>query len=230
MSNISPIHIGLILDGNRRWAKKRLLSTLQGHKKGYDNLLIIADNCFEHGIKVVSAYVFSTENWKRSKTEVAYLMKLLEQALVNETAKLADKDIQLRISGTHDGMSKKMLMLINDAQEKTKHCKKGILNLCLNYGGRTELKEVIEKIIDDDLKADEITEEKINSYLWTSGLPDPDIIIRTSGEKRLSGFLPWQGVYSELYFCKKMWPDFGKNDLDEILKDYSNRQRRFGGN
>jgi len=228
MTNI-PKHIGIIIDGNRRWAKSRKRPTFYGHKKGYTKLKDVADWCFHHGVKVLTCYVFSNENWGRSKREVSYLMKLLKQALTTEINELQKRDIRLKICGKIDDirLPKDLRKVIIQAQEKTKNNKRGVLNLALNYGGRREIVEAVKKIIKSKTKIQSINEKTIEQHLWTTGLPDLDLIIRTS-EKRLSGFLLWQSAYAELFFINKYWPDFNKADLTKVLKEYDQRQRRYG--
>ncbi len=230
MINHIPHHIGFILDGNRRWAKKNNLPALIGHKKGYENFKTVTDHCFMKGIKIVSAYVFSTENWSRSAREVGYLMRLLKRALVEETKELDKKGIKIKVLGLPTKLDSQIKKLIEQTETKTANNKNGTVNLCLNYGGRAEIVEAVKKIITQKIPINKITEEIISQNLWTVGQPDPDIIVRTSGEMRLSGFLPWQAVYSELYFSPKMWPEFSTSDVDEALAEYARRQRRFGGN
>lgn len=224
-----PKHIGIIIDGNRRWARAHGLPTLYGHKKGYAKLKDVADWCFDRGVKILTCYVFSTENWNRSKREVSYLMRLLKKALTTDLPELQKKDVRLKISGRRDDsrMPKDLREAIAKAEEATKNNKRGILNLALNYGGRVEIVEAVKKIIKQGLTPEKITEETIEQNLYTAGLPDPDLIIRTS-EQRLSGFLLWQSSYAELYFIPKYWPDFSEKDLDEALEEYDKRQRRFG--
>ena len=230
MKTIIPKHIGIILDGNRRWAKEKKLSTFQGHKKGFENLKEIANYAFDSGVEILTVYAFSTENWKRAKKEVDYLIKLF-QILVEEEAKiLKDKGVQLKILGDTTKFNKELQNGIDNAIKLTKSGKNGILNVCLNYGGREEIVNAIKNIVKDKIKIDKINTKLINKYLYTKGQEDPDMIIRTSGELRLSGFLTWQGVYSELYFPKKHWPDFKNKDQDKALAEYSKRKRRFGGN
>ncbi len=223
-------HLAIIMDGNRRWAKQRGLSSLQGHKAGYEKLKAVGDWCLARGIKILTVFAFSTENWKRSEAEVGYLMKLLEFALTKELKVFIKKGIRLNIIGLKSGLSKKMQLAVKNAEAKTKNNKKGILNLAINYGGRLEIVEAMKKIARHKIPAAKITEELISRNAWTAGLPDPDLVIRTSGEQRLSGFLTWQSVYSELYFIKKHWPAFTEKDLDEAIKEYNQRHRRFGGN
>lgn len=217
-----PKHLAVIIDGNRRWAKKRGLSSFAGHKKGFDNTIKIGEHCLDKGIKILTFYCFSTENWNRPKKEVNYLMKLLSSGLDKYIKKCVERKIKIKITGQKERLSKKLQEKIKRAEEATKENGKGILNLLISYGGRTEIVQAAQKI------KGKITEEKINNNLWTAGLPAPDLIIRTGGEKRLSNFLTWQSVYSELYFTDKFWPAFTKKDLDKAFEDYASRSRRFG--
>lgn len=221
MKNI-PHHLAIIIDGNRRWAKKKGLSSFGGHKKGFDNTVKIGEYCHNIGIKILTLYCFSTENWKRSKKEVSYLMKLLSLGLDRHVKKSVEKGIKIKIIGQKEKLSKKLQEKIRKAEKVTKRNGNGILNLAISYGGRAEIIQAVQKI------KGKITEKKLNDNLWTAGLPDPDLIIRTGGEKRLSNFLPWQSVYSELYFTNKFWPEFTEKDLDRALEDYAARRRRFG--
>ena len=224
-----PYHIGIIMDGNRRWAKAKGLPTLEGHRRGYDKVKKVGRWCKKRGVKVLTVWAFSTENWKRSKEEVNYLMNLLKFALSKGEIDQLHKDgIMVRVIGQKERLSEDMQKLIKEAEERTKDNKEGILNLAISYGGRADILEAIKKIIEKKVSADQVTEETIDQNLWTVGLPDPDLIIRTSGELRTSGFLTWQSAYSELYFCQNHWPDFSEKDLDEALADYARRQRRFG--
>ncbi len=230
MKKIIPQHIGIILDGNRRWAKKKKLNTFEGHKTGFENLKEISNHIFNKRIKILTVFAFSTENWKRTKKEVNYLMKLFKILVEKEAKILKEKGVQLKILGDISEFNKELQLSIKKATKLTKHGKKGTLNVCLNYGGREEIINVIKNIIKDKVKVNKINNKLINKYLYTKGQIDPDLIIRTSGEQRLSGFLTWQGVYSELYFPKKYWPDFKTKDLDKALEEYNDRKRRFGGN
>jgi undecaprenyl diphosphate synthase len=228
MSKIN--HIGIIMDGNRRWAKENGLSSFDGHKKGYEKLKEVGQWCIDRDINILSVYAFSTENWNRSKQEVKYLMKLLNKVFTDEVEKFNKKGIRIRVIGSRDKLSKEIKKNLLNAQERTKNNKKGTLNLCFNYGGRPEIAQAVKEIIKKGLKESEITEETITKNTWMGDQPDPELIIRTSGEQRLSGFLTWQSVYSEFYFTKCHWPEFSEKDLDEAVKDYEKRQRRFGGN
>jgi len=227
--NKIPEHIGIIMDGNRRWARSRGLPTLQGHKKGYDKILKVGDWCLEEGVKILSVYAFSTENWNRSKKEVGYLMKLLKRGLETDIRKLHKKNIKVQILGRIKELSKDLQKAIKETKELTKNNTRGVLNICINYGGRPEIIDAIKKMIKDKISPIQLTEKLVANYLYTKAQPDPDMIIRTSGEQRLSNFLTWQSSYSELYFIKKHWPAFTKKDLQEAISEYSRRQRRFGG-
>ena len=227
--NKIPYHIGIIMDGNRRWAKEKGLPALEGHRRGYNKLKEVGKWCIRKGVKILTLWAFSTENWNRSKKEVDYLMRLFMNALSNrEIGELHKEGIKLQVIGQKERLEKPLQEAIRKAEEKTKNNKKGILNLAISYGGRAEIMEVIKKIIKNKISAEKITEKIIDEKLWTVGLPDPDLIIRTSGELRTSGFLIWQAAYSELYFSPKYWPDFTEKDLDAVLADYAHRQRRFG--
>lgn len=223
-------HLGIIMDGNRRWARENSLPEHKGHQKGYEKLIEVGDWCLEKGIETLSVYAFSTENWKRSKKEVELLMKLLEKAFTEEVEKFNKKGIKVNVIGSREKLSKKLLEQIEGIQEKTKNNSKGILNLCFNYGGRLEMVETIKKIVEKGYKASDITEDLITKNTWMGEQEDPDLIIRTSGEQRLSGFLTWQAVYSEFYFTDTHWPAFSKNDFESAIGDYENRHRKFGGN
>ncbi|MDP3990854.1 MAG: polyprenyl diphosphate synthase [Candidatus Nealsonbacteria bacterium] len=224
-----PYHLGIIMDGNRRWAKQKGLPTLEGHFRGYKKIGEVGEWCRKKGIKILTLWTFSTENWHRSQKEVDYLMKLLEMALSKrEINKLSKKGIKLRIIGQKERFSEKLQRLIKEAEEATKNNKEATLVLAMSYGGRAEIIEAVQKIINKKNTVGKITEETINENLWTAGLPDPDLILRTGEELRVSGFLTWQSVYAELYFLKKYWPEFSEKDLDIILADYANRERRWG--
>lgn len=227
-----PLHVGIILDGNRRWAKKRGLPIFEGHRKGYEKLKQAPKWFFSRGVKILSVFAFSTENWNRSQKEVNFLMRLLKGALIKETKMAQKEGYRILISGRIDELPENLPALCREIIEKTKANQNGIFNICLNYGGRTEIIDAVQKIIKNnkDGKEDDISEETIKKYLYQSELPDPDIIVRTSGEKRTSGFLLWQASYSEFLFMEKHWPDFEESDIEYILDEYSKRKRRFGGN
>ncbi len=187
----------------------------------------VGDWCLERGVKILTVYAFSTENWNRSKREVSYLMKLLKRALVEEIDIWHKKNIQVRVIGCISKLSKDLQKVVKDAMQLTKNNTKGIVNIAINYGGRPEIVDAVKKVIRKKIP---VTETAISDNLYTAGLPDPDLIIRTSGEYRLSNFLTWQSAYSELLFVNKHWPEFSEKDLDEAIKEYQRRNRRYGGN
>jgi len=219
-------HLGIIMDGNRRWAKARGLPPFEGHRAGYKKVEEVLRWCKEAGIKILTLFAFSTENWQRSKEEVNFLMKLFFQALSKDVKKLHENNVRVRVIGRREGLSKKLQEAIEKAEKLTENNTGVILNLAINYGGRAELVDAFKKMIANPQK--EITEETISQNLYTVGLPDPDLIIRTSGEQRLSGFLTWQSVYSELLFINRYWPEFSKEDFEMVLAEFANRQRRYG--
>ena len=224
-----PSHVGIIMDGNRRWAKERGLPTLEGHRRGYDNIKKVGKWCKAKGVKTLTVWGFSTENWDRSKKEIEYLMKIFKFALSKkEIDWIMEENIKLNIIGQKRRFSKDIQELMESAEKRTKNNTEGVLNLALSYGGRPELIEAFKKIVKKKIPVSKITEKLITDNLWTSGQEFPDLIIRTSGEKRTSGFLLWQAAYSELHFCKTAWPGFTEKDLDAAFVDYATRQRRFG--
>lgn len=221
-----PKHLGIIIDGNRRWAKSRGVPAFFGHKKGFDRVSEIGEYSLEKGIKILTLYCFSTENWQRSEKEVKYLMNLLADAFSDENInKINKRGVAIKVIGQKEKLKKSLQEKIEKAEELTKKNEKGVLNLAISYGGRSEIIEAVKKVFEKKLA---ITEKNISDNIWTAKLPDPDLIIRTGGERRLSNFLTWQSVYSELFFCDKPWPAFTKKDLDNVLEDYSKRERRFG--
>lgn len=224
----TPRHLGLILDGNRRWAKANNLPTLEGHRKGYENLKTIGREAIKRGVEYVSAYVFSTENWQRSQEEVDYLMKLLLWVARNDVKELHKEGIRVRFAGSKDRLSKKILDAMQKAEELTKDNDAGTLLLCLNYGGQQEILDAANAATRDGKT--ELTTEILESYLYTPDIPPIDLIIRTSGEQRLSNFMLWRSAYSELLFVKEHWPAFSVKELDEAFTEFASRQRRFGGN
>lgn len=224
-----PVHVGIIPDGNRRWSEERNLSNLEGHEKGYQKLRQSADWFFSRGVSVVSVYTFSTENWNRAKDEVNYLMKLLRGAMDEETERAVEKNYRVLVSGRIDELPGDLPDACVEAMAKTKGGTAGTLNLCLNYGGRAEIVDAVKKMVKNKIEPEQVHEGMIKKYLYNGSLPDPDLIIRTSGEKRLSGFQLWESVYSELIFLNKFWPDFELADVEMVLEEYANRKRRFGG-
>lgn len=225
-----PRHVGIILDGNRRWAKANGLPSLAGHQRGFDNVRTISDYVFKSGIPILTVFAFSTENWQRTKKEVSYLMGLLKLFMTKEVAKLVEKGIRLSFWGRLSDFSDSMQAAMRRAEAETKNGRRGRLNICLSYGGRDEIIRAVRKIVALKPAPARISEKLVAANLDSAGLPDPDLIIRTSGEERLSGFLTWQSVYSELYFTKKYWPEFTPEDFQAALDVYARRQRRFGRN
>ncbi len=232
-----PSHIVLLPDGNRRWAREKNLSTLEGHLAGYQNIKRFCHWCQEKEIKVLTAFGFSAENWKRPKGEVKYLMQLLEGGLTEEMEKyhrgddeslLFGKKVKVRIIGQRKRLPLSLQKAIKKVEDLTKNNKDYVLNLAISYSGRWDILQAIQDIIKKKVSARKINEGLFNNYLSTANLPPPDLIIRTSGVRRFSNFLLWQAAYSELYFSDKYWPDFTEKDFDKALKEYSQRQRRFG--
>ena len=228
-----PKHIAIIMDGNRRWAKARGLTTKDGHKAGSKNLDNIATFCNEIGIKYLTVYAFSTENWKRTQEEVSALMFILKANLDSMLRKLDLKNIKIRVIGEKENIPPDIQKKIDKLVEKTKNNTGLVLNIAFNYGGRAELvhstKVIAEKVKSGEINIEDINEKLISDNIYTAGQPDPDLMIRTSRELRTSNFLPWQLTYSEFYFPDKHWPEFGREDLIEAIKVYQKRNRRFGG-
>lgn len=228
-----PEHIAIIMDGNRRWAKKNNLTTPQGHKEGAENLKRISKYANKIGIKYMTVYAFSTENWKRSKEEVAAIMKLLK-FYIFDFFKSDDNNIKVKVIGRTEDLPKDLYEEIKKVEEKTKNNTGMILNIAFNYGGRDELvtatKKIAQKVASGELNIEDINENLISDNLYTAGQPDPDLMIRTSGEERISNFLPWQISYSEFVFTEKYWPEYSEKDLLESIQIYQKRTRRFGGN
>ena len=232
MSNI-PKHIGVIMDGNGRWAKRRGLPRSAGHKRGADILENICDCCNALGVHVLTVYAFSTENWSRPQKEIDALMDLLYDYLMQVEEKFRGRDMKLKISGDISPLSDKIKKAIAHAENVTSSGKRMILNIALNYGGRDEIVRAARKIADEaangSLKASDLTEQSFAGYLDTAGLPEVDLIIRPSGEKRLSNFMLWQAAYAEFWYSDICWPDFTEADMKQAILDYQNRERRFGG-
>ena len=227
-----PKHVGVIIDGNRRWAVKNGISKLEGHRYGAENLKKLLPAVIKRGIPVVSIFVFSTENWRRPPEEVLKLMNLISEVFRNYFDWLKDQGVQVRISGRIADFSKEIRQIFGEAIEASKKNTKLIANFCLGYGGREEIVQMVQRVAAEtrgDAEAiKKIDEDIINRNLYTAGLPDVDLLIRTGGGKRLSGFLPWQSVYAEFYFTETLWPDFDEAELDRALEDFSNRKRNFG--
>jgi undecaprenyl diphosphate synthase len=227
-STIIPEHIGIILDGNRRWAKENNKKTLEGHKKGSEVFKEISTGLFERGVKYVTAYVFSTENWKRTAEEVDYLMRLVVKAVESHLDEYNQKGIRIQVLGSRDRIKKSVIKALERTEEKTANNTNGTLALCFNYGGRDELVNAVKSIVSDGTPVDAINESTITEKLYGPNIPDVDLIIRTSGEQRTSGFMLWRSFYAEMYFIDKHWPDITMKDFDTAINVYSNRQRRFG--
>lgn len=228
MSAEVPTHVGYIVDGNRRWARQHGLPTYEGHLAGYNAIQDIARATIDAGVKYVSAYVFSTENWKRSEDEVSKLMGLVLRLLKSDLHIFQENDVRLRILGSRENVSDKILKAIDEAEEATKDNKRGTLALCFNYGGQLEIADAVKKIVQSGIATDDITPELVERNLYAADIPACDLIVRTSGEKRLSNFMLWRSAYSELMFVDKNWPDMTKEDVTDILEEYKNRERRIG--
>lgn len=226
---VIPRHIGFIVDGNRRWAKQHKLSTYEGHLKGYNVLKEIMTASFDAGVEFASAYVFSTENWKRSSDEVGKLMSLALKLFTTDLSIFADRNIKLRILGSRERLSRSLLKAINNAESKTADNTAGTLVLCFNYGGQLEIVDAVKKIVQSGTPVENITTDLIERNLYAPEVPPVDIVVRTSGEQRLSNFMLWRAAYSEIMFIEKFWPDMTKADVEDIIKEYSKRSRRFGG-
>lgn len=228
-----PKHIAIIMDGNRRWAKNNGLTTKEGHKAGSKNLERIAIFCNELGIKYLTVYAFSTENWKRTKEEVSALMFILKANLDSMLRKMDLKNIKIRVIGEKEHIPTDIQEKIDKLVEKTKNNTGLVLNIAFNYGGRAEIthvcKLIAEKVKNGEIEIENINEELISNSIYTAGQPDPDLMIRTSQELRTSNFLPWQLTYSEFYFPDKHWPEFTEEELIKAIKEYQKRNRRFGG-
>jgi len=223
-----PNHLAIIMDGNGRWAQSRGLPRLAGHRAGTENIRRILKACVEHGIRILTLYAFSTENWGRPNAEVQGIMRLLEQTLDRELPELHKNGVQLRHIGRLEGISETLKQRVRQAIELTKDNDRIILNVAFNYGGRTEILDAVRCIVRSGVNPDQLNEELFSQYLYTAGLPDPDLIIRTAGELRISNFLIWQGAYAEYYATPTYWPDFDEEELYAALLEYSTRERRFG--
>jgi undecaprenyl diphosphate synthase len=220
-----PRSIGIIMDGNRRWAKARGLPALEGHTAGYERLKEVAKWARNRGVEALVVYAFSTENWKRSEEEVGALMRLLRRAVDEMGEKLAEENARLIVLGDRSRLDPELVAAITRAEARS-NGGEFTIGVAVSYGGRAEILDAIRRIPEEE--RDTLTEEAFGRYLWSADVPDPDLVIRTGGEHRLSNFLPWQSVYSELYFDDVLWPDFSEADLDRILAWYAARERRFG--
>lgn len=227
-----PHHIAIIMDGNGRWAKGRGLPRAIGHKKGADAVRLAVEGCLERGVKILTLYAFSSENWSRPDDEVSDLMGLLRLYIKKEVKTLLKQGVRLKFIGQRDRLDSDIIKQIEDSEDITKNNDKLTLVIALNYGGQAEIVDAVKKIVaqveSNSLNADQVTEDTISKNLYTAEWADPDLIIRTSGEQRLSNFLLWQAAYSELLFIDSLWPDFNKKSLDDAIEAYHQRERRFG--
>lgn len=225
-----PEHLGIILDGNRRWARDNNLPTLEGHRRGYDNLKDIAKAAFKHGVSYVSAYIFSTENWNRTKEEVDYLMNLAMKIAAKDAKQLIKENVKILVLGSSERVNPKLMSTFKAVEEDSKNNTGGTVVLCFNYGGMRELRDAVRQIVESKIEPDKITEQTIANNLYHPEVPPVDLMIRTSGEHRISNFMLWRIAYSELYFVSKHWPSFTEKDLKDALQEYAKRHRRFGAN
>ena len=229
-----PKHIAIIMDGNRRWARAKGIPINMGHKEGAKTLEKVVRYANKIGLEYITVYAFSTENWKRAEDEVSALMFLMQSYLDDYSKRADTENIKVQFLGDIEALSDKMKKSIYKCIERTKNNTGVVFNIALNYGGRAEIieavKNIAQEVKEDKLKPEDITEQLISNKLYTAGQPDPDLLIRTSGELRLSNFLPWQSVYSEFLFVEKNWPDFNEQDLDKAILEYKTRTRKFGAN
>lgn len=221
-------HIAIIMDGNRRWAKEKNLPSALGHKKGVEALKTTLRACNDFGVKHLTVYAFSTENWKRKQEEVDFLMDLVAVTLTNELAEMHKENVQIRFIGDLTRLSEKLQKVLDNAVNTTKNNTGVILQIALNYGSRDEITNAVKQIVHNGIKEENITQNLISEYLYTKGVPDPDLLIRTGGEQRISNYLLWQIAYSEILITSKYWPDFDKKLLAECIEEFKLRQRRYG--
>ncbi len=225
-------HIAIIMDGNRRWAKNKMLPSAAGHKKGVDSLRTATKSCKKFGVKYLTVYAFSTENWNRDKEEVSFLMELLAKTIKSEVPVFIENDIKLTFIGDRTNLKPELIKILEYGEKETQNGKSLNLQIAFNYGSRMEItnavKRICEQLEDGNLDIKDITEETVSNNLYTSNLPDPDLLIRTGGEKRISNYLLWQAAYSEIYVTDTFWPDFDEDSLAEAILDFNKRQRRFG--
>ncbi len=231
-TSLLPVHIAIIMDGNGRWAKKRFLSRIKGHEKGAEAVRTVVRNCREIGIPILTLFAFSTENWQRPKHEITALMALLKKFLRSEIYELMNKNIRFNVIGQIEKLPEDVKISVKETKDLTKSNDGMLLNLALSYGGRAEIVKMVRDIAikakEGIINYDSITAELVSEHLYTRGMPDPDLLIRTSGEMRISNFLLWQIAYSEIFITDTLWPDFGEDEFISIIKEYQNRERRFG--
>jgi undecaprenyl diphosphate synthase len=223
-----PEHVAIIMDGNSRWARERLLPRVMGHKAGIESIRRVAEAADQRGVRVLTLYAFSTENWSRPRDEVDALMLLFADTIRREVDELARRGIELRFSGRLHELSPALQEQMRQAQERTRVSARAILNIAINYGGRVEILDAVRELAREGADLTQLDEATLSRHLYTRGLPDPDLVIRTAGEMRLSNFLLWQAAYSEFYSTATLWPDFSGDDFDEALASYQRRVRRFG--
>ncbi|HAN21313.1 MAG: di-trans,poly-cis-decaprenylcistransferase [Clostridiales bacterium GWF2_36_10] len=225
---VIPKHIAIIMDGNGRWARKRALPRTAGHKAGFDNFIETVRVCGRIGVSYLTVYAFSTENWRREKGEVDELIRLMNNGITRFLPEMQENNIKLRILGDLSMFDEKSRTMLEDSVKILSGNTKMVLSICLSYGGRNEILQAINRIIAEGNSKNNITEKEFESYLYTSDIPDPDLIIRTSGEMRTSNFLLWQSAYSEYYFTDVLWPDFKKGEFYKAIEEYNSRNRRYG--
>lgn len=224
--NKIPNHIGYIMDGNRRWAKSHGIPSYEGHLAGYNKVRDVTRASVEAGVKYISFYAFSTENWDRTEKEVGYLMKLMLRMLTSDLEEVVGENVRLVVAGTDDRLDKKIIQAARDAEARTANNTRATVLLCFNYGGQKEIVESVKKLV---ASGDDITEQGISDHLYAPDVPPCDIIVRTSGEQRLSNFMLWRAAYSELMFVEKHWPDMEASDVQKVIEEFNNRSRRYGG-
>jgi len=223
-----PRHIAIIMDGNGRWARRRGLPRIAGHRAGTENIRRIVEACVEEGVEILTIYAFSTENWTRPREEVQGLLGILSEVIERETDNLHRNGVQVRHIGRLEELSPEIQSKISRSVERTRENRRLILNVAFNYGGRAEIVDAVRKIVARGLPADQVDEKVVAAFLYTAGCPDPDLIVRTAGEMRLSNFLVWQAAYSEFYSTAALWPDFDKEELHKAIVEYGRRVRKFG--
>ncbi|HSS61901.1 MAG TPA: polyprenyl diphosphate synthase [Candidatus Limnocylindrales bacterium] len=229
MDSQVPRHIGIIMDGNGRWARRQSRPASFGHRAGVRSIKRVLQACEDFGVHALSIYAFSTENWTRPRAEVRALMRLFHETMQREIDEMHRRGVRILVSGRRDELSPRMRDRIEEAMARTRDNTNGILNVCLNYGGRAEIVDAVRKLVHDGVSSRDVDEASISARMYQPDLPDPDLIIRTAGEHRVSNFLLWQGAYAEMLVTETLWPDFDADDLKAALDDYASRVRRFGG-
>ncbi|HEX2680853.1 MAG TPA: polyprenyl diphosphate synthase [Candidatus Dormibacteraeota bacterium] len=224
-----PRHIGIIMDGNGRWARRQGRPASFGHRAGVRAIKRVLQACEDLGVHALSIYAFSTENWTRPRAEVRALMRLFHETMQREIDEMHRRGVRIVVSGRREELSPRMRHRIEEAMARTANNTNGVLNVCLNYGGRAEIVDAVRRVIADQVGAKQVDEEALSARMYQPSLPDPDLIIRTAGEHRVSNFLLWQGAYAEMLVTDTLWPDFGEDDLKAALLEYASRVRRFGG-